>query len=158
MSFTLTVQSPVLLLLLFSVVSIRASSVYPPWWLELPEIDGSAVDNNCRNFYDATPTTLTVEPATPAATRAQLMKTTPKPTIRSPRKPEPTAPIQTQPAVRAPLSRDAVLRLLHLLLTNRRGGAARPPQTGDASSSSEEPAVAFWKVQTFPSKDSSEES
>ncbi|XP_078791980.1 uncharacterized protein LOC144987004 [Oryzias latipes] len=160
MSFTWTFQNPVLQFCLLGVLSlhrIHAPFVSPQWGFEPPEIDGSAVENNCRVFMDATPTPLTAEPATPAATRMQLMKTTSKPATRSPRQQEPKAPIRTQPAARGPISSSASLRLLHLLLAHSRGGGARSPQTGGVSSSSDESAAA-WKVQTFPSKDSSEES
>ncbi|XP_037615150.1 uncharacterized protein DDB_G0290587-like [Sebastes umbrosus] len=186
-------------LLLFHLAHARSVSF--PSDVELPEIDGSAVDT-CRFFFDPTPdyttttpisttttttpitttttttpipTTTTTTPITTTTTTitkkqvvATTTTTTKKPAVQSPpRKPETKntgTPVRPQPNIDS---------LLYYLMANSRGHwepmGGLPHRGYDTSSESDESAETplnragrtdknRWKIGSFSSEDSSDES
>ncbi|XP_040887683.1 uncharacterized protein DDB_G0290685-like isoform X2 [Toxotes jaculatrix] len=106
------------------LVHARSLSALPDF--ELPEVDGSAVDDTCRIFPDPTPdptpdlTTTSTTSTTTATTRPPITR---KVTVKSTK--DTGAPIRPQPAPSGPITNsNPAAILLYYLLTNGRGRAA----------------------------------
>ncbi|XP_022047316.2 uncharacterized protein LOC110949514 [Acanthochromis polyacanthus] len=178
---SLAALSVISLLYVLRAQSIDSSDAWPASSLsgfELPEIDGSAVDNTCRIYIinDATTTsttsttttsTTTTSTMTSPITKKQVVETTKKSVIETAaKKPEPKdnrEPIRIQPAAGGPIIDHRVVSLLHRLLASSRGQGAglqpigRQPRGGQAASSDSDESVAAWKTGSA-SSDSSDES
>ncbi|XP_008434264.1 uncharacterized protein LOC103480847 isoform X3 [Poecilia reticulata] len=130
---------------------------------EIPEIDGSPVDETCKIFDTGSNVSPTTTKATTSPATAKQVITTQKPVVRSSaRKPVTKAPIRKQPAAGGPIrnhNTNQALRLLHQLLANGRGRSAgsQPMRSLNVMSSSEESAPA-WRLRAITSEDSSDES
>ncbi|MEQ2304936.1 hypothetical protein AMECASPLE_032333 [Ameca splendens] len=165
MSLCLSALTIIFLLCFSSVQSnnwIQALSHPSLLGFELPEIDGSAVDNTCK-IFNPDPTSSTTKPTSRPITREQVVISTKKQVVQSsPRKPVPKEPVRTWPTDGRPISNHntiQVLRLLHSFLANSRGRLAgsQPTEGLNVMSSSDE-SVAAWKISAVTSEDSSDES
>ncbi|KAM7366590.1 hypothetical protein PAMP_016021 [Pampus punctatissimus] len=151
---------------------------------DLPEIDGSAVDDICRTFTVPTPepiTTTTTTTSTTSPITRKVVTTTKKPaartTLKKPQRQSPGTPIRKQPAPGQPITNPAA-RLLYHLLVNSRGKAGLNsfmslpigglPLGGDSTSSQSDELMATllrrsgrtnrnrWRIGVF-SSDSSDD-
>ncbi|PWA23997.1 hypothetical protein CCH79_00018618 [Gambusia affinis] len=125
---------------------------------ELPEIDGSPVDETCRIFDTGS----TISPTTTRPATAKVITTQKSVVQSSARKPVTKVPIRKQPVAGAPIrnhNTNQALRLFYQLLANARGRSAgsQPIRSLNVMSSSEESAPA-WKLRAMTSEDSSDES
>ncbi|KAG7496515.1 hypothetical protein JOB18_020570 [Solea senegalensis] len=112
--------------LLVFVALTHARSVFTGPEFEIPEIDGSAVDDICGIFSGRSPDHAPDPAPVPAAITTTTMKAAtppPPPVTRKPPLKKPP-PIRPQPAAAQPITNshsNSAARLLHYLLTNSRG-------------------------------------
>ncbi|KAK5612834.1 hypothetical protein CRENBAI_005873 [Crenichthys baileyi] len=163
---SLCLSALTIFLLCFSSVQsnnwIQAQSYPSLLVFELPEIDGSAVDDTCKIFNPG-PTSSTTKPTTRPITREQVVISTKKQVVQlSPRKPVPKVPVRTWPTDGGPISNhntNQVLRLFHSFLASIGGRlAGSQPKEGLNVMSSSDESVAAWKIGAVTSEDSSDES
>ncbi|XP_029986041.1 cell wall protein DAN4-like isoform X2 [Sphaeramia orbicularis] len=139
---------------------------------DLPEVDGSAVEDTCRFFFLPTPTaaapdtttTTTVTPptttttVTPPTTTTTVVAAPPKVVVQSP---------QRRPAP----NNSGAAKILQYFLSSRVGGAVRAPTGGRSQSSSQSHEIGAvtalrrggrmdrtrWRGASISSEDSSDE-